>query len=57
MNDWMQGCYHAQGYWLCDLGHTFEKLDIMIPDGTQLTSSDKNVLGSKMAGLSSRVLN
>lgn len=46
-----------KGFGFYDLGHTFERLDILMPDGAQLTRCCKRVLGSKLVGLIRRSLN
>lgn len=57
LNDWLHGWCHAKGYRFYDLGHSFEKLEVLTWDGMQMTRRGKNILGSRLARLITRALN
>lgn len=57
VNDWLHGWCHAQDFGFHGLGHTFEKLGMLTPDGAYHTRWDKSVLGSKLVGFISKALN
>jgi len=57
VNDLLKEWCLDQGFGYFDLGQAFEKLGMWVSDGLQLSKWGTGVLGNKLSGLITRVLN
>ena len=57
LNEWLCEWCRTQGFRYYGLGHSLEKGGMLTADGRCLTRRAANILGNKLAGLVSRVLN